>query len=251
VSGACRPVIGLPVQRRTPDDGLLSLAPAYVDALVRAGAAPLVLPLLGADAAAPLLALCDGFLLTGSVADVHPRRYAGPDAAIPDGGYCDRERDALDWAVLDHAAAADKPVFGICRGCQAMNVYRGGTLAWRINERWPDAAVEHMRSDERAGLVHAISWEKGSRLAARMPAPEQGVNSLHRQACDRVASSLRVAAIGEDGVVEAIEDVRRPDRFFAVQWHPELLAGGDTPAAAASRALFEHFVSACRAPRGA
>jgi putative glutamine amidotransferase len=242
-------IIGVPVQRRTPgDDCVLSLAPAYVSALERAGATALVLPLFeaaddaaAAEAAAPLLALCHGFLLTGSVADVHPHRYGG--GSVPEGGYCDERRDALDWLLLDHAERTNKPVFGICRGCQAMNVYRGGTLAWHHSDLLPDRPVEHLRPDiSQEATAHTVTWEKGTWLAAQMPVSVQGVNSLHRQVCARVAPSLRVAALSEDGLVEAVEDVRHPDRFFAVQWHPELLAADN-----GATSLFDRFLRACRA----
>ncbi|MES2465502.1 MAG: gamma-glutamyl-gamma-aminobutyrate hydrolase family protein [Armatimonadota bacterium] len=239
-----RIVVGLPVQRREPG-GILSVAPAYTDTLVRFGVTPLILPLfepsLTEDAAAPLLALCDGFLLTGSVADVHPQRYGRGD--VPEGGYCDERRDALDWAILDHADSHGKPVFGICRGCQVMNVYRGGSLAWRYRDLLPDTIIEHLRSDIAADTAHTVTWAGDSWLASQMPASLQGVNSLHRQVCDRVAPSLRTAAVSEDGLIEGIEDKNSPDRFFGVQWHPELLVEKSDSAA---HILFDRFVHACR-----
>jgi putative glutamine amidotransferase len=229
----------------------MSIASAYTDTLTALGVAPLVLPLFDpsatAEAVAPLLALCDGFVLTGSVADVYPHRY-GMDE-VPEGGYCDERRDALDWAILDYADSIGKPVFGICRGCQVMNVYRGGTLAWRYRNLLPaaPAPVEHLRSDIASEVAHTVAWAPDSWLAAQMPGVSQGVNSLHRQVCHEVAPSLRVSAVSDDGLVEAIEDQRSPHRFFGVQWHPELLVGSSE--AAASILLFDRFIQACQIAR--
>jgi putative glutamine amidotransferase len=154
----------------------MSVAPAYTETLARLGATPLVLPLFDPDetaaAVAPLLALCDGFLLTGSVADVHPHRYGA--GGVPEGGYCDERRDALDWAILHYADRADKPVFGICRGCQVMNVYRGGTLAWRYRDILPGSPVEHQRSDIAAEVAHTVSWSKDTWLASQCRCPNTG-----------------------------------------------------------------------------
>jgi putative glutamine amidotransferase len=235
--------IGVPVQRRQPDS-VMSIAPAYVDTLARLGVTPLILPLfdpaITVTAVAPLLELCDGFLLTGSVADVHPYRYEAGE--IPEGGYCDERRDTLDWAILDHADSTDKPVFGICRGCQVMNVYRGGTLAWRYRDILPGSPIEHMRSDIASQESHSVVWKEGTWLASQMRTQAHGVNSLHRQVCSRVAPSLRAAAWSEDGLIEAIEDIRSPERFFGVQWHPELqMTEGD----AVAQVLFDRFLQAC------
>ena len=91
--------------------------------------------------------------------------------------------------------------------------------------------------------MHTITWSKDTWLAGQMPTAIHGVNSLHRQVCLAVAPSLRTAGLSEDGLIEAVEDTHCPDRFFGVQWHPELqIAGGDTVA----EILFDRFLHACR-----
>lgn len=235
------PIVGLPMQRRQ-QGGPASLAIDYTDALIAAGATPLPLPLVpeGAlEAALRLADLCDGLLLTGSVADVHPRLYGQEK---PEDGYCDERRDALDYALLDYADRMGKPVFGICRGCQVLNVWRGGTLAWHYHQLDDSTQIAHM-SKGSVSDAHTVLWEKGSWLAAQMPAAVQPVNSLHRQVCARVAPGMRIAAVSEDGFVEAIEDAAHPDRCFAVQWHPEILAMRGDPVA---QSLIRRFVSSCR-----
>ena len=239
-------IVGMTVQRRDIN-APLSVATAYVDTLTQGGAVPLLLPLTESpEVLLPLIELCDGFLLTGSYADVAPALYG---EKLPDDGYCDPRRDALDYVLLRHAEQTGKPAFGICRGCQVMNVYRGGTLAWDYRPLFADTApVVHGRTAE-VFDAHNVTWEKGSWLASQMPAPPTApVNSLHHQVCLRVAPSLRVAALSEDGLVEAIEDVRHPSRYFAVQWHPEILAQNDpTGGGPVARALFDRFLDACRA----
>lgn len=244
-----RPIIGLSPHRSRERDRDQSIPDAYIDALVAAGAVPLVLPLVPSEseANAPLLDICDGFLLTGSVANVHPSRYGGEK---PEGGFCDERRDGLDVAVLAHAEATGRPVFGVCRGCQMMNVYRGGTLAWHYRSLLPETPIEHNRDDPPHSAVHTVTWESGAWMANEACHRMQPVNSMHDQVCVRLGRDLRAAALSEDGLIEAIEDLRTPERFFAVQWHPELLAtmpGIDEATRDAARRLFARFVQACRA----
>ena len=245
-----QPIVGVTVQRREPDSPRLTVGTAYVDTLMQGGAIPMLLPLTHSpDALLPLMALCHGFVITGGVADVDPSLYG---ESLPPDGFSDARRDALDFAVLRHAEETGKPVFGICRGCQVMNVYRGGTLAWDYPALF--AGTPPVVHGRRADVfdAHTVAWEKGSWLASRMPSPPTApVNSLHHQVCRRVAPSLRVAAVSPDGLVEAIEDARDPSRFFAVQWHPELLcqnAPDGDPSVPAARALFDRFLEACREP---
>jgi putative glutamine amidotransferase len=237
------PIVGLTVQRRTLD-APFSVSPDYTDSLTQRGAVPMLLPLTSPpDAILPLLDFCQGFLLTGSYADVDPMRYG---RVKPEGGYCDPRRDAIDYVILQHAERTGKPVFGICRGCQVMNVYRGGTLAWDYHDLLPQTSIQHTGAVD-VYDAHTVTWERGSWMAAQMPSPVTiAVNSLHHQVCERVGPGMRVAAVSEDGLIEAIEDARDPSRFFAVQWHPEILVQRADPAVAAN-ILFDRFVAACTA----
>jgi len=236
-------LVGVTVQRRDLE-APLSVSPDYVDTLTQRGAVPMLLPLSQpAEAILPLLDLCHGFLLTGSYADVDPARYG---RTKPVGGYCDPRRDAIDCVILQHAERTGKPVFGICRGCQTMNVYRGGTLAWDYHDLLPGTPIKHTGAPDIYD-AHTIAWEKHSWLGAQMPTPvTMAVNSLHHQVCERVGAGLRVAAMSEDGLIEAIEDIQDPSRFFAVQWHPEILVQKSDRTNAAG-VLFDRFISACAA----
>jgi putative glutamine amidotransferase len=142
------------------------------------------------------------------------------------------------WAVDQ-----DKPLLGICRGCQVSNVALGGTLYRDIKEEYPDyAGVEHnyWGTQPRNYIAHAVDIEDGSQLGAIIGAGRQPVNSLHHQALKDIAPSLRVTARApEDGIVEAVE-LPGARFFLGVQWHPEELIFDSTP----MRSLFDALVTA-------
>jgi putative glutamine amidotransferase len=216
----------------------------YVRSLVAAG-----VPRSAIEVVTPLTEtrLEGGFdaLLLGGGVDVDPSRY-GTDV-LPDGNVeVDAERDALDFALLEEALRARRPVLGICRGLQVINVALGGTLVQDLPSERPSPVI-HQNPDsppEKTKRDHTVSVAAGTRLAAIAGAGELAVNSRHHQAIARVAPGLAVSATAEDGVPEAVEssDPRRGGGWLmAVQWHPENLAGD--PAAAG---LFAEFVRAAR-----
>jgi putative glutamine amidotransferase len=233
-----KPIIGMPVQRITPG-AVFSQSPEYSWSVEQAGGVPLLIPLI--DNVLPLAELCDGFIITGSYADVNPLLYG---SAVPEDNYTDTARDQVDYALLRHAEETRKPVFGVCRGCQVMNVYRGGTLAIQFSDI-VDTNIEHNREPEDLD-VHRVKVAESSRLAATSGKAELNVNSLHRQVVNKVADTLIACAISEDGLVESIEDRDHPNRYLAVQWHPELLAVAGDPVA---KNLFKTFVDECRKSR--
>ncbi len=228
------PIIGMPVQR-VVKDAVFTQSPEYSWSVERAGGVPLLIPLI--KDVLPLADLCHGFIITGSYADVDPSLYG---EVRPAGGYSDELRDAVDYQLLKHAEATGKPVFGVCRGCQVMNVYRGGSLAIHYDDL-VKTNIEHNMEPEDFE-VHKVALAPTSRITQLLGRSELTVNSLHRQVVSRVAGSLTAAAVSEDGLVESIEDSKNPSSYFAVQWHPELLAQAGDPLA---QELFNQFVAAC------
>lgn len=215
---------------------------SYIRAVIEAGGAPFLIPLEARDEVLRILfEQASGILLTGG-GDIAPRYFGEtPQAALED---VQPVRDELELTLVGWALEENKPLFGICRGIQVMNVAAGGSLYQDIAAQCPDADKHDYFSSQaypRDLLAHSVAVRPGSRLGAVLSTDHLSVNSLHHQALRRVASIYQVVANSPDGIVEAIE---APDHPFAVgvQWHPEeLLVSQD-----AARRLFLAFVDASR-----
>lgn len=212
--------------------------PQYVSALKAAGATPVVVSLaVDPDEVARLLATVQGVLLPGSKYDIDPQIYG--ERRIPACNEPDPMRAAADELLLQDAFNLRKPVFGICGGMQALNVWRNGSLIQDL----PDSgktAVNHAAGRE-VEHAHEIRVEHSSRLTTIAPPTSApvSVNSSHHQAVKVPGDNLRISAVCPvDGVIEAIE-LHSPDHFaLGVQWHPERTYAKSP----LSRALFAAFV---------
>jgi len=180
------------------------------------------------------LSAADG-LSGGGGDDISPALYDG-DLRIA--ARLDPDRDALERGLVDAALAAGKPVLGVCRGAQMLNVALGGSLhqdAYAVH-----ADSRYMRTILPRKGVHL----EGDSLLAEIAGPEpMRVNALHTQAVDRLGAGLRVAARDEGGMVQALERAE-PPFALGVQWHPEHLIY-----ARRQRALFRALVRAAAAYR--
>jgi putative glutamine amidotransferase len=163
----------------------------------------------------------DGLVLQGG-ADVSPLTY-GQEPLRPEWAG-DAVRDRYEMELLEGFLAQGKPVFGICRGLQLINVAMGGTLLQDIGSLRPDA-LAHVDAEQYDQLQHEVVFESASRLSELYPGQHGGlVNSIHHQAIDRPGGDLVVEArSAHDGVVEAIR-ARGSAYVFGVQWHPEFHA---------------------------
>jgi len=238
-----RPVIGLPPcffhadPQRPIFKGktLLYLEESLSHWLQRAGALPLMLPTpAGSVTAAELLAQVDGLVLQGG-SDVCPGSY-GEEPLRPE--WCgDPVRDAYEIELVRACMAADKPVLGVCRGMQVLNVALGGTLWQDLTSQNP-ACRTHRDWDVYDALSHDVRIEPGSWLAAWTgDAVDRRVNSVHHQGVRTLGGGLRAEAVSvEDGVVEAVrydpDGGADPDGAapfaYGVQWHPEFQDAADT-----------------------
>lgn len=190
------------------------------------GALALMVPTLGYDAEVSrrkisvreVVALLDGLVLQGG-ADVNPQTY-GQKTLRPEWNG-DMVRDRYEMELIEGFLAAGKPLLGICRGCQLLNVAFGGTLVQDLPSQRPEVKT-HVDADLYDELHHGIEFVPGTRLAGLYPdTPTAVVNSIHHQAIDRLGGDLQVEARStEDGVVEAIRATGSIP-VFAVQWHPE------------------------------
>ena len=158
----------------------------------------------------------DGLVLQGG-ADVSPQSYA--QAATRPEWDGDRVRDMYELELLHEFVEAGKPVLGICRGCQLINVAFGGSLYQDIATDLP-AAIVHV-SDHYEGNHHELTFPEGSTLAALLNRKSAMVNSIHHQAVRELGRDLSIEAVsGTDNVVEAIR-YRKAPFVMGLQWHPE------------------------------
>jgi putative glutamine amidotransferase len=243
----------------------------YAEAITRCGGEPVEIPLgLSATELRTLIETCRGVLLPGSPADVDPVRY-GADRD-PASAPADPAREAVDFALLDDAAKNEKPVLGICFGCQSMNVWRGGTLIQDLrplpvnHSAGAQVAIAHTALLTRDSVLGSLvdtteatqnqaGWESDEDLL-RLP-----INTSHHQAVGIPGDGLHIVArCPDDGVVEAIEfdpemfhvehsEVAEGEMFhvehsrtallLGVQWHPERSYDISTT----SRNLFHRLVA--------
>lgn len=180
-------------------------------------------------------------LLLPGGGDVNPALY-GDVSRHPETYDVIHERDAVEMYLIRRFLEAGKPVLGICRGIQILNVFFGGRLLQHVPDLIDEKAECHRKRDS-YDAIHALKWETTSRLATALGRAGE-TNSAHHQAIDPSALGfgLRVSAQSACGVIEAVESVDPRRRVYAVQWHPERLP----PAHPASRNLLEYWKSICR-----
>lgn len=181
---------------------------------------------------APMTSLGYAGLLLAGGADVDPSCYGQENRGSVG---IDLARDAAEFALLDAFCAAGKPVMGICRGHQVINVWLGGSL---IQDLCPALAPVH--GGKGGDKVHLILAGEGS-LLRRLYGPEFAVNSSHHQSLDQIGRGLTVTARAPDGVVEAVEHDTLP--LLGVQFHPERMTGAHArPDTVDGGAIFRAFL---------
>jgi len=244
-----RVLVGVPGQSLQAMDGIPDAIPEswvmsrrYFTTLARAGAMPVMVPLLHDDEPT-LRALydhLDGLFLAGGV-DVDPQVYGEARHALC--GRTDAARDAVEVQLTRWAMAEGKPVLGVCRGLHVINVAMGGSL-WQDTSALYPGAIKHdyfpTQGFERDLLAHSVDVASGSRLGAALGTGEVAVNSMHHQGIQRLGRQLVVTAVAPDGLIEGIES-KSGDFAVAVQWHPEALPNGHS----GTLELFTAFTRAC------
>lgn len=211
---ACNRMVGTEVAQAVMNRYIVS-AMTYAD--VAALIVPSLPDLMTAAEVAPRL---DGILLTGSPSNVAAHRYGDDGGAGP----FDDDRDAIAIALIDRMIDAAKPVFGICRGFQEINVALGGTL--RRDTSASDDLLRHhapdgVGFDAMFDHRHPVELAAGGMLAAAYGTAALEVNSLHYQGIGRLADGLTVEARAPDGLIEAYSARPNGAPLLAVQWHPE------------------------------
>lgn len=214
--------------------------------LMRAGARPYLIPFAPEEADVEtsldaMMAGMDGLVLCGG-ADVAPESYG--EEPLDEEWTGDRIRDEYEIALLEAAVARDRPVLGVCRGIQLLNVAFGGTLYQDI-ETQIDGAIPHRDRERYDDHTHAIAFEPGGRLGALYGGADGGeAISVHHQAIRDVADELTVDARSpEDGVIEAVRGERADRYLFGIQWHPEF-QGADDAGLLDPMPILEDFLAA-------
>jgi len=235
-SASALPRVGVPwrtaKQERARD---LRYNQDYLDSVRKAGGEPVQLSLLSPpEEFARIAGTLDAFILPGSPADIDPKLYNAPahaKAARPD-----LKRQRTDFALLEHALAAGKPVLATCYGIQSLNVYLGGSLYQDIPSQMRDPLIHSSDSDHK-DAAHEIRVS-GGRLAGLAGRRDVRVNSSHHQSVKKPGRNLRVTAKAPDGVIEALEWTGGPGWVVGVQWHPERM-----PRDPLAQKLFRRLVS--------
>jgi len=246
-----KPRIAIPVPTSLNLDYNTRSWPAYAAAVTASGGEPIKIDLgLTPTQVLEIAATCQGICLPGSPADVDPLRYGAE--VDPASRPADPAREAVDFLLLEDAAANAKPVLGICFGVQSLNVWRGGSLVQDLTPM----PVNHS-AGAKVAIAHTALVAENSLLASILDPAEAPntdgflrlpVNTSHHQSVSAPGDGLRIVArCPDDGVVEAVENdptwrnpgVDRPQFLLGIQWHPER----SYDISATSRSLFDHLIS--------
>lgn len=236
----------------------------YLNVLFANGAIPLVVPLgLQKDDLLQIADKAQGFLIPGGI-DIYPKRYGVAEIHKKSGGLSfektdtlsnkenssgfSNERDELEISLAHIFIEKKKPILGICRGSQIINVAMGGTLYQDIQSETHTAF--HHEYDGKTPLeeyftrdAHDVIFSENTLLTSIFPEQKGVINSLHHQAIKDVGSGLHVAARSTDGIIEAIESEDMTSQWIlGVQWHPEMIIEKHPE----NKLLFEKFIEAAK-----
>lgn len=246
--GMTRPLIGIPADTHLRGEEAAQIVnDRYIDAVVRhADVDSVIIParpdLIDAKAIAARL---DGLLLTGSRTNVEPARYGDPGAGV---GPFDPGRDLMTARLVEAMIDRARPLLGICRGFQEVNVAFGGTLARDLGDVGRPLAHHSPEGVPFAAMFdheHEVALVPGGLLARALDRERLRVNSVHFQGIARLGAGLTVEATAADGIIEAVSATPNGAMVLAVQWHPEWRSDRD----AASQGIFHIFGRALRGER--
>ncbi|MDE5978302.1 MAG: gamma-glutamyl-gamma-aminobutyrate hydrolase family protein [Turicibacter sp.] len=233
------PIIGLtPLWNETIQR--LCIDRKYSDAITSVGGVPIVLPFTeNEDVIEKMASLIDGLFLTGGQ-DINPELYHEEVTEFC-GNIC-KERDDFEFKLVQKVMEKNKPIFGVCRGIQLLNVFFNGTLIQDIETEYKrERNFSHKQQEPYDHPVHQVFLIDGTPLDQWLNIDVLDVNSRHHQAIHQLGEELMADAISSDGLIEAIHHQNYPF-LVAVQWHPEAMYKVDEK----ERVLFERFVESCK-----
>lgn len=210
---------------------------AYTDSIIRANGIPFILPVCNNESILKkMVESVDGILLSGGE-DIHP--FLFNEEPIEKIGHISEERDFLDFKILKYAVEMKKPVLGICRGHQVINVFFSGNIYQDIATQ-TSSKIKHSQSARINLATHKINIKKDSFLYDIFGKSTE-INSFHHQAIKDVSDKFDVIATSNDGIIEAIE--YKGDEFIiGTQWHPEVMAESNGK----MQEIFNRFVKKCK-----
>ena len=218
-------------------EGTMSLLAPYVHAIEEVGGVPLLLPFTKSDQTLThICEITDGFFFSGG-ADIDPAHYG--ETIKETCGSVQSNRDTVEFALFSRAYATGKPILGICRGMQLINVALGGTLYQDVPSERP-SHIAHLQREPKFSHSHDVQIQANTPLHALIGKDRMGANSFHHQALKTLGTDLAVMARADDGMIEAVYSTR--ERYLrAYQWHPERLIAMSEQ----NRMLFADFIVAC------
>ncbi len=182
-----------------------------------------------------LIADADGVIFAGGN-DFNPDIYGGDSDLVE---YFNTNDDYDSLRILDKCIADNKPILGLCRGLQLINIYYGGSLYEDIPSQYSTDVIH--RGENKSVTYHPVNISSDTRLYQIIQTDYIDVNSYHHEAIKDLGDGLRVGATSDDGLIEAIENPYYP-YMVAVQWHPEFSYFEDVR----SQMIFDDFISFVR-----
>lgn len=231
-----RPVVGI-TSNFDAEGNYSHVKHGYYSAVIECGGIPLLIPVnSNMEYLTGVVDSIDALILTGG-ADVDPIHFG--EEILPCNGNISPERDEMELILTKLIIEAKKPVLGICRGMQLINIALGGTLYQDIRTQVTDTNL--LQHEQKAPVwyqSHMVEIEESSILHQSYDTTQYRVNSFHHQAVKDVADGLKASAWTSDGIIEAIEG-NEGSFILAVQWHPETMWQKDSKHLAVFRALIK------------
>src|SRR5690625_573277 len=223
----------------TLDEQTYSLHGAHSEAIALAGGIPLIIPYVEQSTdIKQLVSLVHGLYLTGGH-DIDPHLfYEEPYHEL---GVVEPLRDTFEINIINKTLSQRKPIFGVCRGCQILNVAFGGSMIQDIKTQVDRKTIQHIQKRPLTYASHTITITHDSLPFDILSTSHLTVNSYHHQANDRLGEHVIASAYSPDAIIEAIEHTDYPF-VLGVQWHPERLLHRETKEKNESKLMFERFI---------
>ena len=230
-----KPIIGLTAYPSTDDSIVFKVNQSYVNAILKAGGIPMIIPVTSSDVALALIDIADGLLIPGGQ-DVSPNLYQ--EEPVPQVTIHKKQFDLFEFDLIKTAFSSGKPILGICRGVQLINVAFGGSLYQDIPSQVHSPICHVQSTVVSAEGTHSITITPNTILHQTINTSKILVNSFHHQSIKDVAANFIVSARAPDGIIEGIESTN--GQIIGLQWHPEKM--DDTTL---FDSLFFNFIQKC------